>query len=115
MRILAYFPRTRLSPGIASTAMIILTHAAIQIIHLYADLHAQGHINPSWPQLKRFSHCGQILLLAGASGDIHRRDGENALERLLTLIEAHVVVISQASEMARGFHHAANALGEARV
>jgi len=112
LRILAYFPRTGGSRGTASAAMVIVMHAASQIVNLFADLHAQGNLNPSWPQLKRFSHCGQILLLACISGDMHQRDGEVALDRLLVLVEAHTTMIPKAFELAQGFRQAASALGE---
>ena len=92
--------------------MIVVTNAASQIINLYASLHARGHINPSWPQLKRFSHCGQIMILACVSGDMHRRDGEIFLSRLLALIEAHVHVSPKAVDLAHGFRQAALALGK---
>jgi len=112
LRILAYFPRTKLSPGIAAPAMVIVANAACQTLHLFGKLHALGQLNPSWPQLKRFSHCGQVIILAYLSGNLNHTEVGVSMRDLLYLLEGHVRVIPSAVNMADGFRLAVAALGK---
>jgi hypothetical protein len=107
-----YFQRISLDSVRANHAWIIVSHCLAQIIYIHHELALIGHLNPSWPQLRRFSICGQLLVLSCSINLYQPQQAVELFEKLLFLMEAHKQSWASAGDLLRGYQTAAAVLGE---
>lgn len=112
MRILLHYPRSTIGIG---TSTIILARSVSQIIHAYSNLASYGYLNPSWPQLRRISICGQLLVLLAASGEIGTFEGNQLLPLILNLLDGHAALWPIVHEMKLAYRQAAQVLGKSHT
>lgn len=99
------------SPGRANQATIYLSRSLASILNIHTDAASIGKLDPSWPQLKRITVCGQILVLCCSRGEIHRLEGADLFQKLIALLQAHVDFWPTAAEAIRAYRAAAAKLG----
>lgn len=110
MRILLHYPRHESGHAIST---IVLARSVTQIIYMYSQLSSYGYLNPSWPQLKRISVCGQLLILLAASGEIGATEGSQLVRLYVPLLAGHESLWPLVVDMKVAFRQAVQALGEA--
>ncbi len=89
----------------------MLSHSASKLLSIHHELLAIGQLTPSWPQMKRLSICGQILILSCASGALYPNEAGELFSKLFRLVESHRHIWDSAGHLVDGFRRAAKALG----
>jgi hypothetical protein len=90
----------------------MVARSVSQIMFTYSALASHGYLNPSWPQLKRITVCGQLLILLCSSGEVGVLEGGQLLKILVELLDGHASLWPIVSSIKTTYAHAATALGE---
>jgi hypothetical protein len=109
MRILLHYPRISLAYPLSS---VVVARSVTQILHTYSSLASYGYLNPSWPQLKRITVCGQLLLLLSASGEMSTLECSHFIKILVELLDGHAALWPIVSSIKATYAQAAVVLGE---
>ena len=109
MRILLHYPRISLN---YPTSNAMVARSVSQIIFTYSALASQGYLNPSWPQLKRITVCGQLLILLCSSGEVGVVEANNLLKILVELLDGHAALWPIVASIQTTYAQAATVLGE---
>lgn len=109
MRILLHYPRLALGYPLSN---VVVARSVTQILHTYSALAAHGYLNPSWPQLRRITVCGQLVILLCSSGEMGTLEGEQMLGILIELLDGHASLWPIVSSIKATYVQAAGVLGE---
>jgi len=109
MRILLHYPRISMRNSLSS---VVVARSVTQILHTYSSLASLGYLNPSWPQLRRITVCGQLLLLLCASGEMSSLECSHLLKILVELLDGHAALWPIVTSIKATYAQAAVVLGE---
>ena len=109
MRILLHYPRITLGYPLSN---VVVARSVTQILYTYSSLASYGYLNPSWPQLKRITVCGQLLLLLCASGEMSSLECCHLIKILVELLDGHATLWPIVSSIKATYAQAAVVLGE---
>lgn len=112
MRILLHYPRISLN---YPTSNAMVARSVSQIMFTYSALASQGYLNPSWPQLKRITVCGQLLILLCSSGEVGVVEANNLLKILVELLDGHATLWPIVASIKTTYAQAATVLGGSTI
>ena len=95
-----------------SLSSVVVARSVTQILHTYSSLASLGYLNPSWPQLRRITVCGQLLLLLCASGEMSSLECSHLLKILVELLDGHAALWPIVTSIKAIYAQAAVVLGE---
>jgi len=109
MRILLHYPRISLGYPLSS---VVVARSVTQILYTYSSLATYGYLNPSWPQLKRITVCGQLLILLCASGEMDTLECNHLIKIIIRLLDGHAILWPIVSSIKVTYAQVARVLGE---
>lgn len=93
----------------------MVARSVSQIMFTYSALASQGYLNPSWPQLKRITVCGQLLILLCSSGEVGVVEANNLLKILVELLDGHATLWPIVASIKTTYAQAATVLGGSTI